>query len=543
MSIPPNQPPPTSQGAQQPARKGKVFINAEALKSILLYAKRYANENIPEYDWKEVYGFLVGRIVRDDVHVDAAVPMTSGEATEVVFGPSHYSKAAELDGEIAEKGNNEFVCGWWHSHPFKSNPMSIFLSSIDVGNHLGFQGPNPLAIALVHDPSKIKEKDSPFGVKVFRLTRTDYSQLELDRLALDLNAEGNTKSDPLEIVYYTVPFEIVGMTPQLFIESLADVYEKTVRGAPPIKAYREDAGAVSVSEANDPGHLSRIQDLGMVTPSDALGSDGYSGDDGDGLAAYDRVPPEEEPLALLSMSLPEEMEARNKVHVLPTEEFASGDEDLRTEEAEQLYLNALDLKKHQEFKIATSLLRNAVRIYSKLEAKHKMLFIRNELMECNYWAGEPDEAIIESDKVNKLATEMGNLYFLGNAHEFRGRAFLKKGDTGKACQSFQDAAVSFKKGSFAAKAGQCSELIGRVYYNQKAQDVEGAITFIARALKYYQDAIKNPRAMEPSWSRDAFITNHGSMLEKQAKGLVAEIKNAPAIKQMKEILGKIGPWD
>src|SRR5271157_5872007 len=86
-----------------PARPaGKVFIKADALKAIVLFAKRYANENIPEYDWKEVYGFLVGRVDKNknDVHVDSAVPMTSGEATEVVFGPSHYSKAAELDGEI-----------------------------------------------------------------------------------------------------------------------------------------------------------------------------------------------------------------------------------------------------------------------------------------------------------------------------------------------------------------------------------------------------------------------------------------------------------
>ncbi|MEX2683706.1 MAG: hypothetical protein Q6373_019180 [Candidatus Sigynarchaeota archaeon] len=541
MSTPPSQPPPASQGAQQLVPKGKVFINAEALKSILLYAKRYANENIPEYDWKEVYGFLVGRIVKDDVHVDSAVPMTSGEATEVVFGPSHYSKAAELDAEIAEKNDNSFVCGWWHSHPFKSNPQSIFLSSIDVGNHLGFQGPNPLAIALVHDPSKIKEKDTPFGVKVFRLARTDYTQLELDRLALDLNPEGNTKSDPREVVYYAVPFEIVGMTPQLFIESLADVFEKTVKGVPPIKAYREDESTVSVSTSREPGRLSRIQDLGRTSPA---ATEDYGGDaDRNEGGGTESVPGKEIVAVSLSMSLPEEMEARNNVHVLPAEEFSSGDEDLRTEEAEQLYLNALDLKKQREYKVATSLLRNAYRIYSKLQAKHKSMFIKNELMECYYWGNEPDEAIIESDHVVKLATEVGNLYFLGNAHEFRGRAFLSKGVTGKATQAFQDAIVAFKKGNFFAKAGQCSEIIGRIYYNQKTPDVEGAITFIARALKYYQDAIKNPRAIEPSWARDAFITNHGSMLEKQAKGLVVELKNAQTIKQMKEILSKIGPWN
>ncbi|NMC05365.1 MAG: hypothetical protein GYA24_09145, partial [Candidatus Lokiarchaeota archaeon] len=74
-------------------------------------------------------------------------------------------------------------------------------------------------------------------------------------------------------------------------------------------------------------------------------------------------------------------------------------------------------------------------------------------------------------------------------------------------------------------------------------DIESAISFLARALKYYQDAIKNPRGMEPSWAHDVYITSHGKMLEKQAKGLVGEIKNAQGIKQMKELLSKIGSWD
>ncbi|MBD3185852.1 hypothetical protein GF325_03400, partial [Candidatus Bathyarchaeota archaeon] len=181
--------------------QGKVFIKAKALKTIILFAKRYANENIPEYDWKEVYGFLIGRIVDGDVHVDSAVAMTSGEATEVVFDTSHYSKAWELDNEIGQMNNNSFVCGWWHTHPFKSNPNSIFLSSIDVMNHLGFQGPNPLAIALVHDPSKVKSTEIPYGIKVFRLTRADFTEAEIDELALDLNPEGTTKSDPDNVIY------------------------------------------------------------------------------------------------------------------------------------------------------------------------------------------------------------------------------------------------------------------------------------------------------------------------------------------------------
>ncbi|HME54104.1 MAG TPA: hypothetical protein VKM55_17900 [Candidatus Lokiarchaeia archaeon] len=520
----------------------KVLINGEALKSILLYAKRYANENIPEFDWKEVYGFLVGRVDKNknDVHVDSAVPMTSGEATEVVFGPSHYSKAAELDGEIAEKTDGSFVCGWWHSHPFKSNPESIFLSSIDVGNQLGFQGPNPLAIAVVHDPSKIKERESPYGIKVFRLSRTDFTQSDLDRYALDLRPNGTTRSDPNEIVYYPVPFKIVGITPQLFIESLADVYETTVKGAPPIKAYREDEGRIEVASQprNAQLKLSRIEDLAKGrdydVPSTVDNRD-------EAIEDIDRFPIDQEIPAIVE-SLPEEMEKQNMMHVLSVEDFASGDEEMRTEEAEQEYIDALDFRKQGEFKMAVELLKTAYRVYSKLKANHKIAFIKNEMMECYFWAGEFDDTIQESVTVAKLATELENQYFLGNAHEFRGRAFLKKGDASRGAKALQDATVAFKKGYYFAKAGQCSEMIARIACTRENPDFDEAITFFVRALMYYQDAIKNPKGFEPVWSRDAFITNHGAMLQRQVKGLIGELKDASRIKQLKEMLAKLGRW-
>ena len=37
-----------------------IILKAEAYKTIILYSSRYANSAIPEEDWKEIYGILIG---------------------------------------------------------------------------------------------------------------------------------------------------------------------------------------------------------------------------------------------------------------------------------------------------------------------------------------------------------------------------------------------------------------------------------------------------------------------------------------------------
>ncbi|MFX0100310.1 MAG: hypothetical protein ACFFCS_12075 [Candidatus Hodarchaeota archaeon] len=231
---------------------GKVIINPDALKTIILYAKRFANDMKPESEWKEVYGFLIGKIVRKDVHVIRAEPMTAGGATEVTFSVEHYGNAAELEDELSRSGEDLFVCGWWHSHPFKNNPQSIFLSDIDVRNHLGFQSSNPRAIALVVDPSKHDSGDYTFGMRVFRLTRTDFTETELLSFIDDLKPDGSLHSNTEEIIYGEVPFIVEDVTPETFVISLTDLFEKLSSGAPPAMAYKEEWNRVEefVSQAD-----------------------------------------------------------------------------------------------------------------------------------------------------------------------------------------------------------------------------------------------------------------------------------------------------
>ncbi|MFX1413595.1 MAG: hypothetical protein ACFFA2_07105, partial [Promethearchaeota archaeon] len=55
-----------------------VIIKAEAYKTIILYASRYANQAIPPKDWKEIYGILTGYSDNDFVYVEKAHALTFG---------------------------------------------------------------------------------------------------------------------------------------------------------------------------------------------------------------------------------------------------------------------------------------------------------------------------------------------------------------------------------------------------------------------------------------------------------------------------------
>jgi len=138
-----------------------VMLKFQAYKDIVLHSTRFANPGIHKERWREVYGFLIGTIANNNVVIYEAIPMVHGGATEVEFEEQHYIEAAEINEKAAEK--RLFLVGWYHSHP----GLHIFLSSVDIKNHIGYQGLNPQAIALVIDPSQINATYS--GFEIFRL--------------------------------------------------------------------------------------------------------------------------------------------------------------------------------------------------------------------------------------------------------------------------------------------------------------------------------------------------------------------------------------
>jgi proteasome lid subunit RPN8/RPN11 len=191
----------------------KVIIKSNTYKKILLHCTRFANNSIPKSQWKEVYGFLTGKIEHDNVICNDAVPMTHGGAIEVEFSERNYIEAAELNEKLLDK--DEFIVGWYHSHP----GLNIFLSSTDIRNHIGYQATNPKAIALVFDHTSLR--GGFLGFKIF---------------LLDNPHDENTG-------YHIVDWIIPDLDEKVFAESIFELSQRMSAGKPGIEEYGEFQGA------------------------------------------------------------------------------------------------------------------------------------------------------------------------------------------------------------------------------------------------------------------------------------------------------------
>ncbi|MHA1275552.1 MAG: hypothetical protein ACTSQI_17425 [Candidatus Helarchaeota archaeon] len=143
------------------SKNSLVKISTHAYHAVVKHATIYASEEIPQNDWKIVYGFLCGTILDEDTIIYDSIPMTHGSYNYVEFTVENYLDYAGINNEITDQGL--YILGWYHSHPKKG----LFLHEVDIINQLNYQQSNPFMIALVIDPTLIK--DDSYGIEVFSL--------------------------------------------------------------------------------------------------------------------------------------------------------------------------------------------------------------------------------------------------------------------------------------------------------------------------------------------------------------------------------------
>jgi proteasome lid subunit RPN8/RPN11 len=164
--------------------KKNLLLKWKAYKRIIGYSYRYANNDLNENKWREVYGILIGSIEDDKEVIKDAVPMVVGDRAGVKYESQQYVDMAQIDASTYERAirdkKNDFIIGWWHTHP----GFGFFLSPIDCLTQLGYQIPNPNALALVFDHTKKKGKS--LGIAAINLrnpeigVRSAYDLLELN---------------------------------------------------------------------------------------------------------------------------------------------------------------------------------------------------------------------------------------------------------------------------------------------------------------------------------------------------------------------------
>ncbi|NVM16925.1 MAG: hypothetical protein HWN80_04365 [Candidatus Lokiarchaeota archaeon] len=175
-----------------------VIIPKEVYFTIVAACVRFANKKRPKDDWKEVSGIFTGKIINNknekDLYVSAAYPIMhdtfnpddenvdDSDPRTVIDGYEYsdedHASFALIDEEAFSRG--EFTVGWWHSHP----GFKVMLSGFgDRKTTISYQAHNPLAIALVFNPDRLRRqvelpqkagdpikqlRDDP-GFKIFRM--------------------------------------------------------------------------------------------------------------------------------------------------------------------------------------------------------------------------------------------------------------------------------------------------------------------------------------------------------------------------------------
>lgn len=161
-----------------------ILIPKKVYLTIVAATIRFANNRIPAEDWLEVYGIFIGKNDGEDVIISAAYPIThqvkkkEDIIDKIYWSEEDYASSEEI--EIEAIPRNEFIVGWWHSHP----GFKVMLSGFgDKRTTLSYQENNPLAIALVFNPLRfirqielpdkkgdpVKQLKNDPGFEIFRL--------------------------------------------------------------------------------------------------------------------------------------------------------------------------------------------------------------------------------------------------------------------------------------------------------------------------------------------------------------------------------------
>ncbi|MFX1324278.1 MAG: hypothetical protein ACFE8N_04930 [Promethearchaeota archaeon] len=489
---------------EQEKKIGKpVLIKAEAYKTIILYASRYANRSIPPENWKEIYGVLIGYSDDDLVYVLGAEALTFGHDTDVVLDKRHYAFISEIDDKLYSEEKGHYVVGWFHSHP----GLGLFFSDIDLRNQVFFQTHED-GIGLVFDHTllgrKTQEKsaDSEFIITKYE---TGFEIYRITDVSMDINApEYGTN-------YHKVDYVVDGLNKYFFANVLSELSALVTEGKPLQTAYGEDFSVDILPKEQ----LEIPSDLNTESNDDFL----------------TEIPMDE------NVAFNVEDFTDSNIIV----EKRKKDIQLK-EDAEQLIYQGNRAFNDKDAFTGIEKFRQGIEKYEKLgDLDRVMDLLRTISQKCitnNHLVFAEEFA----SKLFKLAKKHKNHFYNGVANYIFGYLLLKKDDEEAledGLNRIQDAAVDFESVSDFAGAGMCFNKIGSIYQS-RLNKIDMACLFYRAAIEDYNNAIMKMHPLRTSfWNKPELLVQKIVELRDIIESLLTNLENVKLKKKIIEDLGNI----
>ena len=163
--------------------------------------------------------------MHQEIYKDAVIDQYKWSEEDMII-------ASDIELEAYE--SNEFIVGWWHSHP----GFKVMMSHIDIKTSLSYQQNNPLAISLVFNPNRLirqvevadkkgdpdKQLKNDPGFKIFRLDDVT-SGIEASYHPVEYNIEGYESMEQLISLTQKFIVDVTNLFPK---DKVQQTYEKIV---------------------------------------------------------------------------------------------------------------------------------------------------------------------------------------------------------------------------------------------------------------------------------------------------------------------------
>jgi proteasome lid subunit RPN8/RPN11 len=491
-------------GTQKEKISKPVVIRADAYKTIILYASRYANKSISPEEWKEIYGILIGKADQDLVYVERAEALTFGHATDVQLDERHYGFIEEIQEKLDKEGKEYYMVGWFHSHP----GLNLFFSYIDLINQLGFQQNNNDFCGLVFDHTLLGKKKEEIQKREdgseYKMTKYD-TGFEIYRITdvnMDINDSGFDNN------YHKIDYVVDGLNKYFFANVLSDLSALVTEGKPLQTAYKEEF--TLDKNIQEPSSEKHIEKEDMYHKSSKYND--ISNKD-----TLTEIPMTEN----IAFGVDDFFYGEN-------EERKKQKEKRLREEAEQLIYEGNLAFKRKDAITGIEKFRHGIEKYKEIKDFERVLELLRTISQICISNNHLPIAEEFANELLKLAKRQNHLFYLGITYYIKGYMLLKKGDNEvleEGLHNIQDAAVSFEKEGDFAGAGMCFNKIGSIYQS-RLNKLENACLFYRAAIENFNNAILKTHPLRTDfWNKPEMLIQKVIELRDVVEELLPNLEN------------------